>query len=366
MGPGAVDVAERRADEQRRREQPPRASRARRQRRRRHFQKRQEHHELQRDLTPQDPVGGVVAVAEDVRTEDTDDPHEGESDHRFDPVGKRQPLEPLLGAVERQDEHRRGDADPDPHPEIVPELPAGGQRRVGRRRVGRVGADQRARDDRADGRGDDDRTEALEREVAEDDLEGEQGAADRRVVGGGDPGGGAAAEQDIQAVAGQSEAPAEERAEGRPDADQGPLAPERPAGRDRDDGRTRLEQAASDRQDPAALSHRLDDARRAVPAYRLARDQDDEPDQRAPGDRDEKAVPGRGGQGVLQQLVARSPEQVLRQAEQPDEGHRREAGRHTGERHQDEKALLARRARPQRRERPPVGEPTHPVLPATL
>jgi hypothetical protein len=218
-----------------------------------------------------------------------------------------------------------------------------------------------ARDDRADGRGDDDRAEALQGEVAQDDLEGEQRAADRRVVRGRDAGRSPAPQQDVQPVAGQAEAPAEDRAESRADTDQRPLAAQRPAGADRDDRRPGLQEAAAELQHAAPLRHRLDEGGRAVPADRLACDEDEEADDRPAQHRDEEPVPHRQGQGVIEDLVARSPEEPLEKPQQADERHRGEPGDHAGQGDEQEEPLLAGRAIPQRDERAPVGEHPQPV-----
>ena len=106
-------------------------------------------------------------------------------------------------------------------------------------------AEVKARDRRADHRGDDDGREGARRIVAEHDLVGEEHAGDRRVERGGDRGADAAAEQGQGARARQPQAPRDPRADGGAEMHDRPLATDRGAGAERDAARQRRRRAPS-------------------------------------------------------------------------------------------------------------------------
>ena len=119
---------------------------------------------------------------------------------------------------------------------------------VGRDDVRRVIFEQRARDERGGDGGEDDRAVELERQTAEEDLEAEERAADRRVVGGGDAGRGAAGDQQLELIGVDVGAAAEPAGGGGAEVDERAFAADAGAHGDGDE----REKAARERRRAAA------------------------------------------------------------------------------------------------------------------
>jgi hypothetical protein len=172
---------------------------------------------------------------------------------------------------------------------------------------------------RAEDRGDDDRGEHADREIAEEDLEHEEDARDGRVEDRRDAGGGAAAHERADMLARDVQHAAEHRAGGRPDLDDRPLGAGRSPAADRRDGGEDLDDADARADLAVALDDRLEDLGHPVPLGLAG----ESPDKQGA---DEGARHGDGGEQPQGELAPGLVGVPLDLVEQPGEADRPERG----------------------------------------
>ncbi len=233
-------------------------------------------------------VNGLDAASEDLRQEDADDADHRSTQHGFEILGwDAEAVEELLAPGQRANEGEGNESCHDADDHVGQQL-EGADELVRRNLESRRVAEKAPRHDCGDDRGDDDRAELRHAEVAEEDLDGEQGARDRCVEGGGNARRGTAADQRAQLTGGYAQELPERRAQRRADLHDRPLATGRSPGADGDRGCDRLDDDDAGADRSAAENDRLHDLGNSV-ALGLAREEvhqrsDDQASQRRHGD----------------------------------------------------------------------------------